>query len=459
MKTSDQSSQAEEQLFSHINEVIQSGPDADRLMKAFCREIGPRPAGTDNMKKGREYLSGEWKSIDGVKVHQEPVEVDRWIPGTSTVELIHPRKISYDSIQMINTAAGTVEGPLVYAGSLRLSELQRAGNRLKDAVVLVDRPDYFRGGKYEMPQKRISLAEAAGAAAMIDIGSTGDLPDIQYARHGTIPVVTVAEDAREELVSRCSGGAAQDAVVRVHTTGKTGARTLCANVIGEMGPPAENHEVIITCCHLDSHYVSPGAADNLTGVVTLTEVARVLAPHSGRFHRTFRMIAFTDEEQNFKGSKMYVRDHEKDLDSVRFVLSMDTLFQSTAEGMAVIWAPSMRDYIAGLMKDSHPELDVRNLFCMSSDYLPFILAGVPAGRPADWKDSFPKYNHTIKDTEGNVPISEIKSNVAVYSRMLYKMLTDPDPIPSNRKTQEQVSALIEEEQVEDFLRWQIGLPS
>ena len=43
--------------------------------------------------------------------------------------------------------------------------------------------------------------------------------------------------------------------------------------------------------------------------------------------------------------------------------------------------------------------------------------------------------------------------------LLLPMLTDPKPLPAQRKRREQVCRLVQQEGVEDALRWQVLLPA
>jgi hypothetical protein len=84
---------------------------------------------------------------------------------------------------------------------------------------------------------------------------------------------------------------------------------------------------------------------------------------------------------------------------------------------------------------------------------------VPAARPADWHNSFPRWTHTTKDTGDKVGIDFLKTNAIVFGKMLLKMLTDPAPLPSRRKSRTEVQALVDDEGAADVLRWQVLLPS
>ena len=90
---------------------------------------------------------------------------------------------------------------------------------------------------------------------------------------------------------------------------------------------------------------------------------------------------------------------------------------------------------------------------MSSDYLPFMLEGIPAARPASYVGPYPTYIHTVEDTEDKVPTEWLQANAIVCARALLSMLTDPQPLPSKRKTPLEVRKLIEQEDAQDALWW------
>ena len=140
-----------------------------------------------------------------------------------------------------------------------------------------------------------------------------------------------------------------------------------------------------------------------------------------------------------------VKNNLKELDRISFVFNLDSIFSSTAEGTAVMWSPPMRDYLKNIFRQTQCNVDVRNCFCMSGDYLPFMLEGITAARPADWKNSYPNMSHTYLDTPARVPPNWIRYNAMTYAQMLARVLMDPKPLPVKRKTPQDVKELIEKE--------------
>jgi hypothetical protein len=420
---------------------------AVELMRTLCRDIGPRPPGSAGMRHAQALLQREWSAFGATNIHTEAVSFEGWKPGKAKVELLGSSRRRLAATQAVHSAPGTVEGPLQDGGKLEVGDLLRLGDAAKGAILLA-KGHVITGSGFEPTQKRVSLAESLGAAGVILVGWDRTLPVIQFLNRARVPVVNVSP-ADWNGLSRL-----RHARVRIRATGRTRPVT-CANLIAELTPRRPTRETIVACAHLDTFHPSPGAVDNTSGVVTMTEVARALAPYREQFVRTLRFIAFTGEEYGYAGSKHYVRVHEAELDRVRLVYSMDCLFPSTARGVAVMWSPSMCHYIARTL----PGVEVRNRFCMSSDYLPFMLAGVPAARPADWHNGFPAFTHTTKDTDEKVPASWLKPNIRTSARLLLRLLTDPRPLPSKRNSREEVHRLIAKDAAGELLRWQVLLPA
>lgn len=445
MTPSDYLRRADTEMVAGIN----ARPTAASLMQTLCREIGPRPPGSAAMREAANLLAAEWQAFGMQHVHTESVPVMAWDEAESSVTMLEPNARAYPSIHCANSAAGIVEGELVDVGNGGPEDLERVGQRLPGAIALL-KGHVVSGGKYEPLQKRVTAVEEAGAAAVLLASAHAALPAIQYMyRPVSIPVLGLAGDEAGELA---------DLVSRTTVRGSVEAQgcardTSCVNLIGEMGTAEEPNEVIILSAHLDGYYLTPCAFDNLSGIVTLTEIARALAPYAEHFARTLRVIAYTGEEFGFAGSREYVQAHPGELDRIRFVLNLDSLFDDTAKGLAVMGSPEMREYLERAVQEFGMTVDIRDLFCMSSDYLPFVLAGIPAARPASYHAVFPPWSHTAEDTEDKIDAEWLKQNAVLCARSLLKMLTDREPLPSRRRTSDEVSELIRSEGVEEALGW------
>lgn len=190
---------------------------------------------------------------------------------------------------MIYSAVGGVEGPLRKAefddeGMLR-------GSGYDGAVVLVARG--------VTPFRIIGrLLENAGAAAVIVYNNRPGLLYGTLSQPSGIPVVSVTEEAGEDLVERLAQGAAQ-AVVDVSAPPRSYEG---ANVIGHRAGPLRRQIVIATPADAPlADYSDGGNADGLALLLALVRHAdEMSARHSMSF------VAFDATHRGYVGSRWYL---------------------------------------------------------------------------------------------------------------------------------------------------------
>ena len=433
-----------------VNAIDQS---AGELMRVLCEEIGPRPAGASGIRQARALLAGRLAAIGAVAIHEEPVAVRTWSPGEPAVELRAPYRQAFPCGQYLYSSPIAAELPLYDLGDALPEEILRQGGEFSGKAVLMIGHG-AAGGKYVSVRQRIDCACRAGAKAIITRSTAPTvLPALDIAcMNGEAPVacLSVSNESGRSLSEAVETG---PATVYLRANGVT-APGRCANLVADLGPDDLPEEIVILGAHLDSYWNAPGAGDDLTGIVTMIEIARLLAPYRHVFRRTLRLIAFTAEEIGNLGSKAYVADNPDAIARTRFMLNLDVLFTATAHGMAVMWSPDMRDYCEGAFRDADRRVDVRNFFSVSSDYFPFMLAGIPSARQADWEGSFPIWWHTAADDLAHIRPEWVRQNALTYAPLLARMLTDPDPLPARRLSREEVQARLAEEEVGEWMKAQ-----
>jgi hypothetical protein len=435
----------------HLHATADS--DGERLLQILCEQIGPRPAGGSGMRQARELLSGRLAEIGAVNIHTEPVPVRTWQPGEPSIELLQPYRQAFPCAQYLYSAPIHASLPLVDLGSAAPDEITRRAGEFAEKAVLMD-GHTAAGSKYLSVRQRIDCACRAGAQAIVmrSTPPTG-LPALDIACLNDelpIPCFSVSGESGRSLSAATETGTA---TVYLRATGST-SPGMCANLVADLGPDDLPEEIIILGAHLDSYWNAPGAGDDLTGIVTMLELARLLAPYRQAFQRTLRLVAFTAEEIGNLGSRAYVADNPEAIARTRFMLNMDVLFTATAHGMAIMWSPEMRDYCEQAFRDAGRRVDVRNLFCTSSDYFPFMLAGVPAARPADWEGSFPIWWHSAADDLAHIRPEWVLQNALTYAPLLGRLLTDPQPLPCRRLSPADVQSRLAQEDLGEWLQAQ-----
>ena len=410
------------------------------------------------MRRGRAYLVDELASIGMANVHEEDVSVLGWNKGSSSLELLSPCRMELETVHHVHTAAGEGTACIVDAGAGDEGDFERLGERVRGAVAVFPSSIPNRS-PYEPLLKRVLRAADRGACAVIVqngnrlVGAAAELVGI--TEDVPVPVLGISYEQGQALLSlvrrgasgRAASGRAASGRASLHysATGSSFAG-VCGNVIGELVPENASGEVLINSSHLDTQIQAPGSFDDLTGIAAMLEVARALAPFRGDFRRTLRFISYTGEEFGFIGSKAYVERHRSELDNVRFVLNFDELTAETAKGAAVMWSEPMCEFIREAFRSTQRTVDVRNFFCFSSDYVPFMLSGVPAARPADFSlKTHPTVSHTKYDTPDKVDYDWIRLNAMNFAQLLYAIAVYPGPLPAQRNSPEEVSELVDRE--------------
>lgn len=177
--------------------------------------------------------------------------------------------------------------------------------------------------------------------------------------------------------------------------------------------PGAGDEVFILSSHFDTVRGTVGADDDGSGVIAGLAVARSLAPCA--LDRTFRIVAFDQEEQGFDGSRSYADflDNAGSLDRVSGVLQVEMVgYDSNDDGLYTLVDCDKSDNrfmvnaLANASSRNGLGLSARTNCSRRSDQVSFWDKNVPAITISelffgDDKDPNPCY-HQGCDTVGNI---------------------------------------------------------
>lgn len=206
---------------------------------------------------------------------------------------------------------------------------------------------------------------------------------------------------------------------------------------GTLGPRAP---VVLVGAHYDTVPFSPGADDNASGVAGVLAVARVVT--AVRTRATVRLVAFTEEERDLGGSRVYVESlSRQERARIRGAIVMDMIgytvrspgSQSYPRELSLVDLPhelpragtflaafsllgegpvhrallDARSYVRGL----HVETLVLPRFLLGlmsdlsrSDHAPFWLAGIPAVSLTDTADFRSPHYHRYTDRSATLDV-------------------------------------------------------
>lgn len=144
-------------------------------------------------------------------------------------------------------------------------------------------------------------------------------------------------EVADDLYRRLKRNKGLDVYFHRYKEGNLTYKNVVARVPGKKDPGA----VLIFCAHYDSHPAglvvsgrAPGADDNATGVAVLLEGARVLAGNP--VNNSVELVFFSNEEQDHKGSKAYVKDLTAKGRTIKGVINIDTIGY-TQPPLTVLW--------------------------------------------------------------------------------------------------------------------------
>lgn len=345
----------------------------EKHLSILTRDIGIRLAGSEGERRAAEFIADAFCNA-GAQVTVEEFPVFQ-----RCVEEEHLEVLVGDTWR-------------TFPGSLFSSTPGTGGNVIEAPLVFFDAPtDYARpdlsclrgkavvhlGCHIESREAYRRLMSAAPAFLLfVDIRYPGVQPLADgmfpsYTRDlGALPTLNVAYmDAWEW--KRLGARAAR---LRVRAEAR---RSASQNVVADLPGSDRRAGVLYAGAHHDTQAGSVGADDNGAGVVTLLELARVLAPLPRR--RTIRLISFGAEEQLSVGSAEYVRRHRREIEREgRFMFNVDS------NGSLLGWTELNANGPEAMIERLTAEFRRHDVYpavtrdvVPYTDQFPFAVAGVP----------------------------------------------------------------------------------
>ena len=409
-----------------IADAYTSTEALDTLVE-LCDSFGPRFAGSNAERGAGEFVLQRLRGTALANVHAESVSYRGWTSsGRARLAAVSPRKKSLDCIELPyspSTRARGLEAEVIDLGDGTPEDFDHCKRAIRGRIVLVTSDTPPTSKRWIHRAEKFGRAVKAGAAGFIYANHyDGLLPAtgcLRFGRQAEIPGVAIAKETRAELLRLKSDG---PLTVNIITTGRTKAAT-SSNIIGEIRGATHPDELIIVGGHYDTHSLCEGASDNGTGVVTVIEAARLLAPHAARIERTIRFCAFAAEEIGLVGSHGYVLRHRREMARVRFMFNVDCIPDDRRKGLTVHGRPRMRAWAGQLGREMSYDLPFADKVTPYSDNHPFYLAGVPCATlgNAAKAPSGRGWGHTAADTVDKISLRDMQEAGEITARLLHRI--------------------------------------
>lgn len=411
---------------------------AYEILKSLTTEVGARHPGTPGEKAGIEWGINKLKALGFDKVYTEDVNMNGWIRGIETAEVLLPtyQKMVVTALgRSKSTPQGGLEANIAHFNSYADLEKVVDGSLKGQIVFISNRMDKLRNGGGYGPaniarSKGHELAAQKGAEALL-IRSIGT-DDHRNPHTGAtsvsmgytaVPAVALSNPDADQLVRLMGYG--HKPKIRLNIQTKDLGPIVTKNVIGEITGRELPKEVVVIGGHLDSWDLGTGAVDDGAGVaIAMATAAFIKNNHNIRPRRTIRVILWGAEELGLIGARAYAKARQEDGTIVNHVIGSESDF-----GAGPIYGLQSSDnvslnaiHVVDTMASLMGPLGVSRRSGNTSggpDMIPLAALGVPAlNLMQDGTDYF-DLHHTPDDTFDKVDPEHMRQNLAAWTVFTY----------------------------------------
>lgn len=410
--------------------------------EGLSTEVGPRPAGTPQEARARDWAVAKLKALGFSNVRAEPYTMSVWVRGRDEAHVISPFPQNLMIAALGNSGSTSekgMEGDVAYFATLAELEAAPEGS-LKGKIAFVDHAmqatqdgssyGYFGATRRMGP----SIASRKGAAAILirSIGTDNHRQPhtgVQMWADGVnpIPAAALSIPDAQQLTRILSRG--QPVRLHLTLTSKMLKDQPSGNVIAEVPGSDPGAGLVVAACHLDSWDQGTGAIDDASGCGIVAAAALHVAK-GGTPRRTIRVLMAGAEEVGGNGGRAYFQAHGKEAHA----MAMESDFGADRVWRVDFKLPQNHDDLARRIGSALAPLGVamsRSPASGGSDIEPLVKAGVPV---VDLQQDGTRYfdiHHTSDDTLDKVDPDQLGQNVAAWAVTLSEIANAPESLGVN----------------------------
>jgi hypothetical protein len=358
-----------------------------RMLRALCTDIGPRPSGSKGFQAGMAIVERELsRALPAVE--RDVVTFRRWVTEGAARFQVGGRELeTYVAENSPGTPRGGVRGVLRKSG---------AGYEVVDPA----------SGRV---LARANISEFGRAIASLHSGKQ-DVPLFNIGRQD----VTALDRALDQAMT---AKAPVEAEARVRWIPGVKANSVAGALRGE------SKEEILVVAHADTKYNTPGANDNTASLITMLMVAHAVSGTKPK--RTLRFLATAGEELTFFGAKHYAETRRRrgTLGDIKVCINLDSLTYGPN------WQVNTTDKeLARMILEVHRDLGIRaqpKVFERDDtmDSAPFLAAGartVHLNSRGDDARTLPLW-HRPEDTAETIRPEFVENSFRVLVELLTRL--------------------------------------
>ncbi len=438
--------------------------------------IGPRLVGTPQMQHAHDWAVSQFEEWGISAENQQYGEWQGWERGITHVDLISPRVVTLNGMQLAwspSTKKGGVKGGVdIIPDVANKAEFEKWLKTIKGKFIMTSmmqptgRPDYnweewateesFEKMKKERDEMEkawrarfekigynsreiISVLEDAGAAGILQSrwSSGFGANKIFSARTKKTPTIDLSLEDYGMLYRMVEYG--DDPIIKVDARSKNLGKVPTFNTIATIPGNEKADEYIVLSAHYDSWDGGTGATDNATGTITMMEAARILKKVYPNPKRTIIVGLWGGEEQGLNGSRGFVEDNPEIVANMQASFNQDNgtgrVVQISGQGFLHAYEFINR-WLQPVPRDIKQHIETTFPGTPGgggSDYASFVAAGAPGFSLSSLSWSYWNYTwHTNLDTYDKIVFDDVRNNAILTAIMTYMASEDDQTFPRDK---------------------------
>lgn len=428
-----------------VGDIYTSNEIWDNLA-TLTDEFGSRFGGTEGEKLAAQFLQKTLESY-GLTVTVEEIPYLGWRRGAAKLEVLSPIQKEIPCISLPHSPAANLEAVLVDMGDGAPEDFDTRAEELEGKIVLATSEVRPNGSKRWIHRnEKYGRSLLAGAVGFLFVNHypgygvvTGGIGEGEYAGHAPALGLSYEDGTYLQRLIKKHGE------VKVRITSNDEIEPMISwNIIGELQGNKNANQIIMLGSHYDGHDISQGAGDPASGSVSVLEAARVLSKYAQDLPCTIRFALWGVEEIGLLGSHQYTKDHEAELDNIRFYLNLDSAGVLAQKDIEL----NMWDDLESIFENWSDEMNlpykVKQSVNAFSDHYPFLLAGVPTGGVGNLsgRTTGRGYGHTRYDTLDKIEIRSLREAAALAARIALRVASQAE-WPAQRRSQDAVAEVLD----------------
>ena len=412
------------------------------FVEGVTTEVGPRQAGTEAEKRGRDWAVAWLKRNGFANVADEPFEMDTWVPGdTHKAQILSPYAQPLVIQPLGNSASTGPEGIEAEVVEFATVDALRAApdGSLEGKIAYIshsmtptqDGSQYGFAGPARWVGAGIAASKGAVATIIKAVGTdyhrnphTGgtSFPDgVEPTPAGALSLPDAAN--LERMFDRAQGKPIR---MKLTLTPRRLGMTTSGNVVGEIAGRDPSLPPVLVACHLDSWWNGTGAFDDGAGCGIVAAAAKHAASGAQPL-RTIRVLMAGAEETGLWGSKAYSAAHIDEPIAVGLEsdFGADRIWRFESNFLA--GNPTLHARIASAVA----RFGVSNGTAVATGGADIDIARDQKTAIIDLQQDGTRYfdlHHTPDDTLDKIDPVQLRQNVAVWTQVVGILANEPGAI-------------------------------